>query len=129
FTPFIQAKALPSGPTGQLLPPGTMAPPNTYQNSYARGQCTWYVASRRQIPPKWGNAAAWYYHAAASGWSVGATPAVAAVAWTPSGYFGHVALVEQVSADGSQVYLSEMNYPVAGRVTHRWASAKYFKYI
>ncbi len=125
----VHAQELPSGPSGQLLPPGTMAPDNTYRNSYARGQCTWYVAGRRQIPSNWGNANAWYYHATALRWSVGATPAIAAIAWTNAGYYGHVALVEQVSADGSQVYVSEMNYVGVGRKSFRWTSAKEFKYI
>jgi surface antigen len=129
FAPVVHAQALPSGPSGQLLPPGTMAPDRTYPNNYTRGQCTWYVAGRRQIPPNWGNAVAWYYHASASGWSVGTTPAIAAIAWTSAGPYGHVALVEQVSADGTQVYVSEMNHPIAGRVTTRWSSAKLFKYI
>ncbi|MDB5178939.1 MAG: hypothetical protein JWN01_882 [Patescibacteria group bacterium] len=123
------AEKLPDGPTGQLLPPGTMAPDRTYANNYSRGQCTWYVASRRQIPGGWGNAKAWYYHATASGWAVGTVPAVAAVAWTPSGYYGHVALVEQVSADGRQVYVSEMNYRGVGVKSFRWAPTSSFKYI
>jgi surface antigen len=123
------ASILPAGPSGQLLPPGTVAPDRTYSNSYAGGQCTWYVASRRQIPSGWGNAAAWYYHAAGSGWSVGNTPAVAAVAWTSAGYYGHVALVEQVSATGNQVYISEMNYRGVWVKSYRWAPASQFKYI
>jgi surface antigen len=123
------AQALPSGPSGQLLPPGTMAPDRTYTNGYARGQCTWYVAGRRQVPGNWGNAASWYYHAIASGWSVGTTPAVAAIAWTPAGYYGHVALVEQVSTDGKQVYISEMNYRGVGIKSYRWVAANAFKYI
>ncbi len=123
------AQLLPGGPSGQLLPPGTMAPDRTYANNYARGQCTWYVAGRRQIPAGWGNAAAWYYHAVNSGWSVGTIPAIAAVAWTPAGAFGHVALVEQVSDDGRQVYISEMNYRGIGVKSFRWASTASFKYI
>jgi surface antigen len=128
------AAALPGGPSGQLLPPGSMAPDNAYRNSYARGQCTWYVAGRRQIPGNWGNAGSWYYHAVSSGWSVGATPAVAAIAWNPAytngaGYYGHVALVEQVSANGTQVYVSEMNYRGLGVKSFRWVPAKAFKYI
>ncbi len=129
LTTAVHAQILPSGPTGQLLPPGTMAPFRTYANSYATGQCTWYVASRRQIPGGWGNASAWYYHAISAGWSVGTTPAVAAIAWTPSGYYGHVALVEQVSADGSEIYISEMNSRGIGVIDSRWVSAKQFKYI
>lgn len=121
--------ALPSGPSGQLLPPGTLAPDRTYANNYARGQCTWYVAGRRPIPAGWGNAANWYYRAKAAGWKVGTTPAVAAVAWTPSGYYGHVALVENISSDGRQVYISEMNYRGLYVKSYRWAPAGSFKYI
>lgn len=123
------ASVLPDGPTGQLLPPGSMAPQGTYANGYSRGQCTWYVAGRRQIPGNWGNAVSWYYHAVANRWSVGTVPAVAAIAWTPRGYYGHVALVEKVSTDGSQVYISEMNYRGPYIKSYRWVSAKAFKYI
>lgn len=125
----VHASLLPSGPSGQLLPPGTMAPTYTYANNYAHGQCTWYVAGRRQIPSSWGNAASWYYRATSSGWSVGATPAVAAIAWTPAGAFGHVALVEQISPDSKSVYISEMNYRGIGVKSFRWASSTEFKYI
>ncbi len=125
----VHATILPSGPSGQLLPPGTMAPYKTYANSYAWGQCTWYVAGRRQIPSRWGNAVSWYYHATALGWSVGTVPAVAAIAWTPAGAYGHVALVEQVSTNGTMVLVSEMNYRGVGVRSTRWASAKSFKYI
>lgn len=125
----VHASILPGGPSGQLLPPGTIAPDRSYTNSYARGQCTWYVAGRRQIPSNWGNAVSWYYHAVGSGWSVGTVPAVAAVAWTPAGYYGHVALVEQVSSNGKQVYVSEMNYHGVGVKSFRWAPASSFKYI
>ena len=125
----IHAAVLPSGPSGQLLPPGTMVQEKTYQNSYANGQCTWYVAGRRQIPANWGNAVSWYFHAASSGWSIGTLPAVAAIAWTPAGRYGHVALVEQVSADGSQVYVSEMNYRGVGVKSFRWVRSTQFKYI
>jgi surface antigen len=125
----IHATILPTGPTGEKLPPGSMATDRSYPNSYARGQCTWYVASHRQIPSNWGNANAWYYHAISAQWSVGTIPAVAAVAWTPAGAFGHVALVESVSADGRSVYISEMNYRGVGVKSFRWAPANQFKYI
>jgi surface antigen len=111
------------------MPAGTMAPFGTFRNSYAWGQCTWYAASRRQIPANWGNANTWYYRALGSGWKVGTTPAVAAVAWTGAGYYGHVALVEQVSADGRQVLVSEMNYRGIGIRSSRWAPASSFRYI
>jgi len=125
----VPASALTDGPTGQLLPPGTMAPQGTYANSYTKGQCTWYVAGRRQIPTGWGNAVSWFSHAKSAGWSTGTTAAVAAIAWTPAGSYGHVALVEQVSADGTQVQVSEMNYSRPYVTDKRWAPASSFKYI
>jgi surface antigen len=106
-----------------------MAPQGTYANNYTRGQCTWYVAGRRQVPSGWGNAASWFSHAKTAGWSTGTTPAVAAIAWTPAGYYGHVALVEQVSADGSQVQVSEMNFSRPYVTDTRWVLASSFKYI
>ncbi|HSX01577.1 MAG TPA: CHAP domain-containing protein [Candidatus Saccharimonas sp.] len=124
-----KAEFLPGGPSSQLLPPGTMAPQGTYINGYARGQCTWYVAGRRPIPSNWGNARTWFGHAVAMGWNTGTVPAVAAIAWTPQGYFGHVALVEDVDPTTGQVLISEMNYLGLGRLDKRWVKATDFKYI
>ncbi len=71
--------------------------------------CTWYawqqVYDRLGIAlPKWGNGGNWYDNAAGSGYSVGSTPKVGAIAcWsttnTPS--YGHVAYVTGVNSDGS----------------------------
>lgn len=97
-------------------------------NTYAYGYCTYYVASRRSIPNNWGDARNWYYSAAASGFGVGSAPAVGAVAWTGSGYYGHVAYVESVS--GGNVTVSEMNFNGNwGRVTSRTVPASTFLYI
>jgi N-acetylmuramoyl-L-alanine amidase len=97
-------------------------------NTYAWGNCTWYVASRRSIPPFWGNARDWYYNAQYSGYSVGSVPAVGAIAWTGAGYYGHVGYVESVS--GGMVTISEMNYGGNfGRMTYRTTSASSFRYI
>lgn len=123
----LLATALPSGPTGYLLPPGTMAPIYTYANNYSRGQCTWYVAGRRPVPNTWGNANTWYARAARAGWKVGTTPAIAAIAQTSAGWYGHVALVEAIQGD--QVLISEMNYLGAYKLDHRWVSASSFRYI
>lgn len=90
-------------------------------NGYAYGYCTYYVAGRRPIPNGWGDARSWYYNAQYSGFKVGRTPAVGAIAWTPRGYYGHVALVEQV--DGDRVFVTEMNYNGNwNRVTSRWVN-------
>lgn len=127
LTSAVAAPTLPGGPTGQLLPPGAMATPYTFRNTYVGGQCTWYVAGRRQIPRGWGNARSWYSRARAAGWTVGTTPAIGAIAWTSSGYYGHVALVEAI--EGSSVQISEMNFLGAYRMDHRWVGASSFKYI
>lgn len=97
-------------------------------NGYAYGYCTWYVASRRSVPAYWGDAVNWYYNAQASGFSVGSVPVVGAIAWTPAGYYGHVAIVDGVS--GGMVTISEMNGPAGwGRVDSRTVSASDFRYI
>ncbi len=123
----VAAPTLPGGPTGQLLPPGTMAAPYTFRNSYSAGQCTWYVAGRRQIPHGWGNARTWLPRARAAGWSTGIVPAVGAVAWTASGYYGHVALVEAI--EGAQIQITEMNYLGTYQIDRRWVPATSFQYI
>jgi surface antigen len=127
--PVAKAAELPDGPTGQLLPPGTLAPVRTYANGYAAGQCTWYVAGRRPVPGNWGNARTWYNRAQAAGWSVGTTPAKAAIAWTSAGYYGHVAVVEDVDVASNTVLVSEMNYTGLYRISKRWVNANAFKYI
>lgn len=97
-------------------------------NGYAYGYCTWYVASRRNIPSYWGDARNWYYNAQVSGFSVGSVPAPGAIAWTGAGYLGHVAYVE--SASGGMVTISEMNGPAGwGRVDTRTVPASSFRYI
>ncbi len=120
---------LPGGPSGQMLPPGTLAPAYTYSNSYVRGQCTWYVAGRRPVPKGWGHARSWLAAARRAGWATGTTPAVGAIAWTSAGYYGHVALVEAVDITSGQVLISEMNYYRPYYLSKRWVPARSFKYI
>jgi LysM repeat protein len=81
-----------------------------YANAkFTYGQCTWYVASRRYVP--WtGDAWMWWGNARAMGFPEGQVPEPGAIMVTwESIYYGHVAYVEQVNADGSFV-VSEMNY-------------------
>jgi surface antigen len=106
-----------------------MAPTGTYPNVYDWGQCTWYVAGRRQVPSNWGNADTWYTNAAADGWGVGSIPRVGAIAWTSAGYYGHVALVESISSNGQSVYISEMNYDGLDIIDYRWVPTQDFSYI
>src|ERR1019366_1757483 len=97
---------LPGEPPGAATPPGYTASFGTFANTYAWGNCTYYVASRRRIPNRWGNAVNWYYAAQRAGYSVGTEPAVGAIAWTSAGWAGHVAIVEAIS--GGSVRVSEM---------------------
>lgn len=99
-------------------------------NGYDFGYCTWYIASQISVPTNWGNASSWSYYAALSGWNVSSTPTVGAIAQTPyaAGGQGHVAIVDAVSPDGSQIQFRDMN-GVAGwdRVGYSgWVSASTF---
>jgi surface antigen len=103
--PIITASAVGSGLSSSWGGP-------TYgSNGYDFGYCTWYAASRIPVPSNWGNASSWSYYAAASGWNVSSRPVVGAIAQTPNaaGGQGHVAIVEAVSPDGTQVKYSDMN--------------------
>lgn len=102
----------------------------SYANSYDYGECTWYVASKRQIPSNWGNANTWLNNSQTAGYTTSTIPRVGAIAWTGEGYYGHVGLVEQVA--GGLVQISEMNNSALGgwnRVDLRWANIAEFNYI
>lgn len=89
-------------------------------NNYAYAQCTWYAHERRTalgnpMPHSYfGNGGDWYLTAMNLGMSVDHTPQVGDVVSFPAGVYGasvpwgHVAVVEQVNADGSFV-VSEMH--------------------
>lgn len=94
---------------------------------YAYGQCTYYVASKRQVGLRWGNARTWMSAAQREGYQTGKIPVPGAVAWTPNGWYGHVAYVERV--EGEQVLISEMNFAGWNRVSQRWVNASSFGYI
>lgn len=97
-------------------------------NGYDRGFCTYYVATRVAVPSNWGNANTWDNLAPLSGWTVGSTPRPGSIAQSDRGTFGHVAYVEAVSADGTQIKYSDMN-GLAGfnKVgTSGWVSATSF---
>ena len=87
--------------------------------AFPYGQCTYYVATKRQV--SWsGNAGQWYHNARAAGRPVGKTAQAGAIMVSYEGVsLGHVAYVERVNPDGSFV-VSEMNYNGNwGRVTSR----------
>ena len=80
-------------------------------NGYVYGYCTYYVASRVSVPTNWGDARNWAAGARSTpGWTVSSVPRAGAVAQTTSmSWLGHVAYVEEVSADGSMIRYSDMN--------------------
>lgn len=81
------------------------------------GYCTWYVAQKRFVP--WGgNAGTWLFNARSYGYKTGKTPTVGSiVVTTENRYYGHVALVEKVTA--STITVSEMNYVGWGKKSIR----------
>jgi len=99
-------------------------------NAYIRGYCTWYVATKLSVPSNWGNANTWDNLAPRSGWTVSSVPRAGAIAQTDRGSEGHVAYVEAVSEDGTQIKYSDMN-GIAGwnRVGHSdWVSSSRFEH-
>ncbi|PSO42815.1 hypothetical protein BRC19_03790 [Candidatus Saccharibacteria bacterium QS_5_54_17] len=107
--------------------------PQYVGNGYAHGYCTWYVANQIDVPSNWGNATNWDDRAAASGWNVSQTPKPRAIAQNDYMAYGvgHVAIVEEVSDDGSKIKISDMNGVAGwGRVgTSDWVPASKYKYI
>jgi surface antigen len=103
------------------------------------GQCTWYAWERRQAIGRplpnaiLGNANVWNQTLGGSGYLVNRTPSVGAVMQTSTGGggYGHVAVVESISANGD-VTVSEMNFMGNNVVSSRTipaGSASSFNYI
>ena len=89
----------------------------TARNGYAAGNCTAYAFNRRvelgkPVGPFWGHAASWASRAMADGLLVNNTPSVGAIMQNGGGY-GHVAIVEEILANGD-ISISEMNAYVPG---------------
>ncbi len=95
--------------------------PGSIKNAYPYGWCTYYVATRRAIPARWGNAGQWLNSAKRDGYATGSSPAVGAVVVTNESWWGHVAYVESVS--GGNITISEMNAPIWGVATSRTISS------
>jgi surface antigen len=105
--------------------------PNYGFNGYDYGYCTYYVASRIAVPSNWGNANTWDNYARVTpGWTVLLTPVPGAVAQTDRGGLGHVAIVSEVSEDGTMIKYSDMNGLAGwGRVGYSdWTSASRFEH-
>lgn len=112
-------------------------------NAYPYGQCTWWAYERRHQLGKFsgshfGDARSWAASASALGYPVDNIPAQQGdiLVFMPGqagahGYYGHVAVVEQVNPDGS-ILISESNVRGLGIITNRVFSAeqaKTFHYI
>lgn len=83
-------------------------------NIFPWGQCTWYVATKRNIT--WnGNARDWYRNAIKVGRKVGTEPRVGSIVVLDRGYYGHVGYVEMVNKDNFT--FSESNNPIPGKIT------------
>jgi surface antigen len=78
-------------------------------NGYDWGFCTWYVATQISVPSNWGNANTWDNLAPLSGWTVSSVPRMGAIAQTDRGAEGHVAVVDGVSPDGTEIQYRDMN--------------------
>jgi surface antigen len=114
-----------------ITPSPTPTPEVVYRSNgdtYVVGQCTWYVASKVNVPGNWGNANTWLANAQAEGWATGPNPRVGAIAWTAAGYYGHGALV--VGVQGDQIDISEMNALNGPYNTDsQWVNASSYYYI
>lgn len=91
-------------------------------NKFVPGQCTDYAAKTTGWVDWRGNASAWMSNAKAKGHSVNKTPAVGAIIQTNESRYGHVGVVEAVSADGKSVTFGEYNYAGPFKYTKRTLS-------
>ncbi|MCP8862527.1 coiled-coil domain-containing protein [Latilactobacillus curvatus] len=116
---------------------------NSAGNSYAWGQCTWYVKS---VAPwagnNWGNGAQWGASAAAAGFTVNHIPAAGAIvsfaggqmvgSWAADGTYGHVAYVQSYDAAAGTITITQggMGFSnPAGPNTQTISNAGAFTYI
>lgn len=90
-------------------------------NSYPYGWCTYYVASRRNVPGQWGNAGGWLGSARSAGYATGSSPQPGAIIVTGESGYGHVGIVESVNGD--TITTSDMNYNGWGVTSTRTISA------
>ena len=96
----------------------TTSPVLVSYNHFPKGWCTWWVASKRNIP--WhGNAGTWLIAAKNYGYLTSNEPVAGAILVTREGSIGHVAYVESVSRDNRTFVISEMNYIGFNRINYR----------
>lgn len=113
--------------------------PTDAQDTYAFGNCTWWVFYLRQqineqIPTTWGNAATWAHRAQLDGYLVDHTPSYGAIMQisTVDNGLGHVAFVESVDPNTGAWTVSEMNvkgFDVVDQQTYPASAALGFEFI
>lgn len=96
---------------------------NAPQGYYPKGQCTWWVSTKRPVG-EWGDATEWKYHASREGYTISSTPVAGAIGWT----YGHVVYAESVNDDGS-VNISEANYDWKGSIRYITVPASKYTWI
>lgn len=92
------------------IQPKPATSPSNGLNGYVLNSCTGWVATHRYVPPGWGNATNWKYHAQQAGWTVSSIPVAGAIGWT----YGHVVYV--ISVGNGTVTISERNYDYRGSI-------------
>jgi surface antigen len=120
---------VPTGTTGRVVGLSSLrplfpnVPPGGYpHDTYAWGNCTWWAAYNRVVPPYLGDGAHWLANAAAAGMRTSSEPTVGAIVvyGASPGYdvvHGHVAIVLAVGPTSFRV--SEMNFEGLGVVDER----------
>lgn len=91
-------------------------------NGYPYGYCTYYVATKRQVPSSWGDAKQWIGSASRAGYQTGTEPTPGSIVVTSESWWGHVAYVESVNGD--EFTISEMNAKGWGVTSQRTLSAR-----
>lgn len=112
----------------RIVPQGRNAP-DSADNLYALGNCTFYVKSKRpDLSNSLGNANTWYSYAQAQGYKTGTMAKTGAVGTTTRGPLGHVVYVEKWLGEG-KILISEMNVNGLWSMQTREADESEFVYI
>jgi surface antigen len=145
---FVAPHGVGPGRESQVFVPGSVKTHETSSSArggngggagslYPRGECTWYVATRRPDLPYFaggsGNARNWIASAQRDGLPIGREPVAGAVAvFLPGQYkagkYGHVAYVEAVYPRERKMLISEYNFSVhlgKDRRTISWAGLRF----
>ena len=109
--------------------PASRAAPDSAGNTYAPGNCTYYVKMKRpDLSNGLGNANTWAVRAAAMGYKTGSMAKTGAVGVTTAGWLGHVVYVEKWLGNG-RILISEMNVGGLWNTRTREANESEFTYI